>query len=188
MKKKVFFASCLLPLTSCLFFSSCGQNAPEELERLMKEDPAFRQMITARDQANVEVRLIKQELLSRKKVVDAQAEKLRADYDAHAKAQNAKIAKFRATIDANRALLKREIEAAENSITLKTAELEKYKETLGEIKKIRENKNIALPDPEKQKWDDRVLLMSEKIRPLAEEIQELKLQTRLKRQKMVFLK
>ena len=49
---------------------------------------------------------------------------------------------------------------------------------------LREGKGINLSTQEKQKWEERILMLSEKIRPLSEEIQELKLQNRLKKRKI----
>jgi len=172
-----------LSLTGCL-----GEN-PEELSRLVKEDPAFKQMITARDEAQRQVGLIKQDLLSRKNTVNEQVGKLRAEYDAYSKIQSAKMVQYRATIDANRALLKREAEVAAAALEDKTAELAGYQRTLADVKKVlTEGKGLALSKTERQKWQERTLLLSEKMRPLIDEIQDLRLRIRLKKQKIGYLR
>ncbi len=171
-----------------LLLGGCFSNSPEELDRLTKEDPAFKQMVIARDQAHAQIRSIKDDLLAKKKATDAQVDKLRQNYDAYAKAQNQTIDKYRATIDANRNALKREIETAEAQMLAKQKELEGYQSTLTDVQNmLRQSKDIKLSGAEKEKWQERVLMLSEKIRPLAEEIQELKLQTRLKKQKISYL-
>jgi len=170
------------------FLAGCLWESPEELGRLTKEDPAFRQMIVARDQAHLQEHLVKEELLSKKKIMDAQIEKLRAEYDAYAKAQNKKIEQYQATIDANRDLLRRQIDSGSAALETKQKTLEEYEKTLSDVKKVlHETKGITLSPQEKQKWQERALLLSEKIRPLTDEIQELKLQIRLKRQKIHYL-
>ncbi len=169
--------------------NGCFSQSPEELDRLLKEDPAFKQMIVARDQAHREILLIKQDLLNRKKVLDAQVEKMRAEYDGFAKTQNKKIDQYRATIEATRDQLTKEIEIASASMEEKEAELAGYQKTLVDVKKVlTESKGISLSKTEQQKWEERVLMLSEKSRPLSEEIQELRLQIRLKKQKIGFLK
>ena len=177
-----------LLIFSLVLLCGCLQQNPEELDRLVKEDPLFKQMIAARDEARAEIRLIKQDLLLRKKVLDAQVEKLRGEYDAYAKTQNKKIELYRDTIEKHRNQLKHETELAGAAFEQKTAELAGYQETLADVKKmLTESKGITLSKIERQKWEERILMLSEKIRPLAEEIQELKLQMRLKKQKISYL-
>lgn len=172
-----------------LSLAGCAVYGPEELERLVKEDPKFAQMITARDQAHAQIGLIKNDLLSKKKTVDAQVSKLRGDYDAYSKEQNLKIEKYQNAIEANRFLLKKEIDAVNEQLELKLVELSGYQKTLSDVKKVmRESKGIQLSKAEQQKWEERVLMLSEKIRPLSDEIQELKFKIRLKKQKSSFLK
>ena len=176
-------------LLACLLFTGCLGENPEELNRLVKEDPAFKQMVAARDEAQRQVQLIKQDLLSKKNIVNDQVGKLRTEYDAYSKIQSAKIAQYRATIDANRTVLKREVEAAGTALEEKTAELAGYQRTLADVKKVlTEGKGLALSKSEKQKWQERILLLSEKMRPLVEEIQDLRLRIRLKRQKIGYLR
>ena len=52
---------------------------------------------------------------------------------------------------------------------------------------LNESKGITLSKAERQKWEERLMMLSEKMRPLGEEIQELKLQIRLKKQKVQYL-
>ncbi len=174
--------------TALFLLAGCSSYGPEELDRLTKEDPNFRQMIIARDQINVQIRAIKADLLSRKRVMDAQIDKLRADYDVYAKAQNLKVEKYQAAIETNRLVLKREVETSSAQVGAKVTELEGYQKTLSDVQKvIRESKGIKLSTQERQKWEERVLMLSEKIRPLSDEIEDLKLQIRLKKQKISYL-
>lgn len=183
--KRYFF---LLALASFFMTGCLMQESPEELERLVKEDPAFKQMIASRDQAHQNIKFIKDDLLSKKKIMDGQVEKLRADYDAYAKSQNKKIDLFRSQIENHRNQLSKDIEAAQASLDTKQAEMDGYQKTTADVNKVlREAKGIQLSKTERQKWEERVLMLSEKIRPLAEEIQELKLRIRLKKQKIGFL-
>lgn len=168
---------------------ACAFYGPEELDRLMKEDSAFKRMIMQRDQVRAEIRMMKDDLLAKKKAMDAQVDKLRHEYDLYAKAQNQKIEKYQVVIDVNRAVMKRGIEAAETSLEAKIAEVGGYEKTLSDVKKVlNETKGIGLSGQEKQKWQERVMMLTEKMRPLSEEIQELKLQIRLKKRKINFLK
>ncbi len=177
------FAS-LLTLSGCLIGTS-----QEELERLMKEDASFKQMIASRDQTHGQIRAIREDLLSRKKAADAQISRLRADYDAYAKTQSKRIEQLQQAIEANRTVLQQQIGAAEAQLESKRVEAEGYEKTLADVKRmLRDAKGIRLSTAERQKWEERMLMLSEKIRPLREEIQELKLQVRLKRQKIAYLK
>lgn len=172
-----------LCLTGCL-----GENA-EELDRLVKEDPAFKQIIAARDAARAQIKAIKQDLFTRKNVLNAQVEKMRAEYETYAKGQNQKIEQYRAAIEADRVKLQRELELAGASLEKKLAEQAGYQKTLVDVKKmLSESKGITLSKAERQKWEERILMLSEKMRPLAEEIQDLRLQIRLKKQKIGYLK
>ncbi|MBI2094558.1 MAG: hypothetical protein HYT89_00105 [Candidatus Omnitrophica bacterium] len=183
VKKIALFFAVLLAVGGCAF------EGPEELGRLVKEDPEFRQMIAARDQVHSQIKLIKDDLLSKKRTIDAQVERLRNDYDVYAKEQNVKIEKMRASVEANRDFLRKEIEIAEARLAARDKEIKSYQKTLGDVKDmLRESKGINLSSQEKQKWEERVLMLSEKIRPLSEEIQELKLQIRLKKRKIGFLR
>ncbi len=182
MKRLLAVALTSLALTGCL------ENA-DELDRLVKEDPAFKQMIAVRNEAQHQVQLIKQDLLSKKKTIDTQVGKMRAEYDAYAKVQSVKIAQYRTTIDASRAQLKREVELAGASLEEKLAELAGYQKTLADVKKVlTEGKGLSLSKTERQKWEERILLLSEKMRPLSEEIQDLRLKIRLKKQKIGYLR
>ncbi len=185
MKLRFIFLSLIsVSLTGCLI-----QESPEELDRLVKEDPTFKQMIASRDQAHQNIRFIKNEMLAKKNAMDVQVEKLRTDYDAYAKSQNKKIDQFRALIESHREQLNKDIEAAQASLASKQAELEGYKRTSVDVNDVlHEAKGIKLSKTERQKWEERVLMLSEKIRPLSEEIQELKLRIRLKKQKIGFLR
>ena len=183
MRENFLFVFLLLFLAGCDSF-----NSPEELDRLTKEDPAFKQMILARDQTHAQAAALKADLLGKKKALDTQVERLRGQYDAYAKAQNQKIEKLQSAIESNRELLKRQIESEDTQLGARTTELDGYKKTLEDVKKVlSENKGIRLSAQEKQKWEERVLMLSEKMRPLSEEIQELKLKIRLKKQKVKFL-
>lgn len=177
-----------LLLLSLVLLPGCIEQNPDELDRLVKEDPAFKQMIAARDESRSNIRLIKQDMLLRKKTMDSQVEKLRAEYDAYAKAQNQTIEQHRAKIEKDREQLKLEVETASASLDRKSAELAGYRKTLADVRKVlTESKGITLSKTERQKWEERILMLSEKMRPLSEEIQELRLAIRLKRQKIGYL-
>ena len=161
---------------------------PEELDRLTKEDPEFKKMIELRDQIHNDISLIKNDLLSKKKTMDAQSEKLHQEYEIYAKNQNMKIEKMKQVVAAKRDLLNHDIEAASNALGLKETELKGYQDTLDQVRKmLTESKGLNLSSVEKQKWEERTLMLSEKMRPLSDEIQDLKLQIRLKKRKVGFL-
>lgn len=169
--------------------AGCAVASPEELERLTKEDAAFHQMIVARDQMHREIRIIKQDLLTRKKVADAQVSKLRGEYDLYAKSESGKIAKYQETITASRNLLQREIETQTAQLAAKETELAGYNKTLADVKKVlRESKGLTISNAEKEKWEERVLMLSEKMKPLSEDIQDLRAQITLKKRKISFLR
>jgi hypothetical protein len=183
MKKSLLF------FVLALLTAGCSSYGPEELDRLMKEDPSFRQMIVGRDKAHSEIRTIKQDLLARKKTLDTQVEKLRREYDVYAKAQNMRIEQHKAAVQASQNMLKREVETAAAKLQARVTELDGYQKTLADVQKVvKESKGFNLSEVERQRWEERVLLLSEKIRPLLDEIQEVKLGIRLKKQKMYFLK
>ena len=118
-----------------------------------------------------------------------QVEKRRGEYDAYAKIQNKKVEQFRASIEVNRNLLRRQLEQNGAQLEEKQSELAGYEKTLSDVRKVlHEGKGISFSSAERQKWEGRILMLSEKIRPLVDEIQELKLQIRLKKQKIQFLK
>jgi hypothetical protein len=176
-------------LCAALTLAGCLAQSPEELERLMKEDPEFKRMVAARDEVHDRIRLIKQDLLARKKTLDTQVGSLRAEYDAYAKAQNKKIEQSRAAIEANRSHLGTELELAVSALERKKTELTGYRKTLANVKRVlAESNGLTLSAAERQKWEERILMLSEKIRPLAEEVEELKLQIRLKKKKIGYLK
>ena len=169
--------------------SGCSSDSPEELDRLMKEDPGFHQMVESRDQVHAQIHLIKEDLLAKKKGLDAQVEKMRQSYDGYAKAQNKKMEQYQGLIDANRKNLKDQIETMTAELEAKQKELSGYQETLSDVKKVvRESKGIRLTPQERQKWEERNLMISEKIRPLTEEIQDLRAKIRLNKIKTSFLK
>ncbi len=168
--------------------AGCAANNPEELERLAKEDPNFRQMIATRDKMHADIRLIKEDLLARKRAVDAQVEKMRQDYDTYAKSQNIKIEKYKTGLEMYRKALAKDVEQAAMSMETKQNELAGYEKTLRDVQKVlHESKGITLSAQEKEKWQERVLLLNEKMRPLSEEIQDLKLKIRLNKRKIGFL-
>lgn len=182
MNKFIFFFVFATVLTGC------AVNNPEELERLTKEDPAFKQMITTRDRMRGDVKLIKDDLLAKKRAVDAQVEKMRLDYDTYAKAQNVKIDKYKTVLDTYRKALQKDIEAANAGLDSKQNELAGYQKTLQDVRKVlSESKGITISAQEKEKWEERIVLLNEKMRPLADEIQDLKLKIRLHRKKIGFL-
>ena len=171
-----------------IFLSGCYAQGPEELDRLTKEDPAFKQMIVARDQARGQNRLIKKDMLAKKQVLDTQIERLRAEYNAYAGLGNKKIEQYRNTILLNANQLKREADAIAVRLEAKQRDLAGYEKTLVDFKKIlREGKGIHFSSEERKNFEERILMLSEKIRPLADEIAELKLQLRLKKQKTAYL-
>ena len=176
----------LLFLSSVL--SGCAIQNPEELERLTKEDSVFKQMIEARDKMRGDTKLIKDDLLTKKRSLDAQVEKLRRDYDAYAKAQNVKIEKYGSALEVYRRALTKDIDDAALSLQNKQGELSGYQKTLQDVQKVlNEGRGINIPAQEKEKWQERILLLNEKIRPLTDEIQDLKLKIRLNKKKMRFL-
>ncbi|MBI4352585.1 MAG: hypothetical protein HY593_01540 [Candidatus Omnitrophica bacterium] len=176
-------------LVFLLALAGCSLNAPEELDRLMKEDAGFKRMIGLRNESYSQIHLIKQDLLSKKRSLDAQTDKLRREYDGYARAQNEKMEKYRMAIEANRSILKHEWETLTAQLAAKLTELKGYQRTLADVRRVlRESKGIEISSQERQKWEERVLLLSEKIRPLGEEIEELKLQIRLKKRKASFLR
>lgn len=170
-------------------FAGCQWNqGPEELDRLVKEDPQFKQMITQRDQVHNQIHLIKEDLVKKKAVMDSQISKLRSDYDIYAKTQNKRIEQYRTLIDVNRLRLRQEIDSAEAEIDAKQVEIEGYEKTLADLKKVlKDPKGISFSPQEKKKWEERVVMLDEKIRPLKEQIRELKLRIRLKNQKIGYL-
>ncbi len=182
------FRSALIILASMLIISGCSSYGPEELDRLTKEDTDFAKMILARDQVHAQISIIKENLLNKKKAVDAEVAKMRAGYDAYAKQQNQQIDKYGLLIDQNRNFLKRELDTQSASLLAKAKELEGYQRTLEDVKKVMsESKGITISAQERRRWEERILELSEKIRPLSDEIQELKLQIQLKKRKISFL-
>lgn len=181
---KIFFPF----LASLVLLTGCAAQNPEELERLTKEDPIFKQMIAARDQMRANTKLIKDDLLVKKRGLDAQVEKLRQDYDTYAKAQNVRIEKYKSALESYRKALTKDIDEAAVSLQNKKAELAGYEKTLQDVRKVlSESKGISIPAQEKEKWEERILLLNEKMRPLKDEIQDLKLKIRLNKKKMGFL-
>lgn len=181
--------ACAILLSAAALLSGCATYGPEELERLKKEDPSFAQVIASRDQIHGEIRAIKNDLLSRKRTADAQVDKIRNDYDLYAKAQNEKIEKYRAAIDASRNLLQREIETGTKQLEAKVTELAGYQKTLAEVRKmLRDSRELNLSGKSRQKWEERAMMLSEKMRPLAEEIQDLRSEIRLKKRKIYFIR
>ncbi len=179
----------LLPFLILVILSACARVNPEELDRLTKEDPAFKQMILARDQMRVQIRSLKDDLLNRKKTIDAQVDRLRAEYDAYAKAQNQIIEKCQAAVEANVNLLRRDVETASAQLEAKKTELNGHERSLADVRKLlKESKAIRLSTQEKQKWEERIQMISEQIRPLREDIQNLELEIRLKKQKINYLR
>ena len=171
-----------------LMLAGCNMNSPEELDRLTKEDPVFKQMILQRGQAKARAQLIREDLLGRKKTMDAEIDKLRKEYDTYAKAQNLKIEKLRAVVDANRDRLKIDIGAAARQLSEKAVRLDCYQKTLADIQKVlKGGKGTDFTPADKKKWEEQLLILSEKIKPLEEEIQDLKLRIHLKKQKTGFL-
>ncbi len=167
----------------------CASYNPEELDRLTKEDPNFKQMIVARDAARGEIRGIKADLLGRKRALDGQVERLRGEYDEYAKAQSLKIDKYRDLIETSRNVLRREMETASAQLTAKEAELGRLQKTQAEVAKVlRQSRDITLSRAEREKWEERSLMISEKIRPLTEEIEELSARIRLAKRKIGFLR
>jgi prefoldin subunit 5 len=121
-------------------------------------------------------------------VLDVQIGKLRADYDTVARLQNKKIQQYKALIAASANTLQRDIDALTGQLAAKEKELSEYQKTLVDIHKVlREGKGIHFSQEERQNFEERTLMLSEKIRPLADEVQELKLQIRLKKQKVGYL-
>lgn len=170
------------------FLTGCSVQNPEELERLVKEDASFSQMIAARNKIRADTKLIKNGLLVKKSALDAQVDRLRRDYDATAKAQNVKIEKYRSVIDTYRKSLAKDNDDATVSLQNKQNELSGYQKTLQDVRKVlHESRGISIPAQEKEKWQERILLLNEKMRPLSEEIQDLKLKVRLNKKKMGFL-
>lgn len=176
---------CLIPLIlgGCLLTES-----PEELERLTKEDPAFEKMILSRNQAHQQIAAIKNDLLGRKRQLDAETARLRSDYDAYAQSQGQKMEVLRQSIEGHRRALKQQIETAQARLEAKQVEVEGYRKTLDDVRQmLKESKGITLSPKERQKWDERMLMLAEKIRPLEDEIRELRLEIRLKNQKIRYL-
>jgi hypothetical protein len=154
----------------------------------VKEDTQFKQMITQRDQVHNQIRFIKDDLINKKAVMDGQIAKLHGDYDFYAKTQNKRIEQYRTMVDVNRLRLRQEIETAEAQIDANQVEVEGYKRTLVDLKNVlKDPKGISFSPQEKRKWEERVLMLYEKIRPLEEQIRELKLQNRLNNQKIGYL-
>lgn len=178
----------ILILALAVVLAGCAPNNPEELDRLMKSDPNFRQMVSSREHMRAEIQKIKADLLARKKIMDSQIDKLRSSYDAVAKIQNLKIEKYQANIDTNRNDLKRQVETRQAQLKAKETELAALESTLSEIQNVlKGSKSIQLTASEKQRWEERKLMQSEKMRPLAEDIEELKIQIDLAKKKSAFL-
>lgn len=178
-----------LPILLSFFLAGClSWSSPEELDRLVKEDPDFRQMITQRDQVHNQVKLIKDDLLAKKRAMDAEVEKMRNTYDAQSKEADQKIEKLEALIAVHRSTLKKELDIAEQESAAKVAELKELMGTYNDIKRVSKSKGINFTLKDKQVFREHVLELSEKINRLNERVQELRLQIRLKKQKIYFLK
>ncbi len=172
-----------------LFLAGCESYGPEELDRLTKEDPNFKQMIMQRDQMRSQIVLIKDDLLAKKKALDSRVSSIKLEYDTYAGIQNDKIRKYHSAIKVNRAALQREIDTAEAQLKAKQTELEKSLSTLADMRKVlRESRVINLSKQEKDKWEERVLMQSEKVKPLTDDIAELQARIRLNKRKISFLR
>lgn len=173
---------------AALILIGCAPPDPEELERLVKQDPSFKQVIGARDQVHRQVQVIRTDLLQKKQALDSTVDKLRTDYDAFAKAQNQQIEKYQASLEAYRALMKRELETLNAQLQAKKTEFAGYKNSIESIHKMRgQTQGIKLSKAEQEKWQERVLMLSEKARPLVEEIRELEAEIALKKRKLSYL-
>ena len=180
---KPLLALCLLLLAGCTSYG------PEELDRLTKEDPNFKQMIAERDRMNGEIGVIKGEMLRRKRVMDAEVGRLRAEFDLFAREQNRKVEQYRSVIETSRNVLRRDVETSAARLEAKEAELDRLRASSGEVDKVlKQSKDIKLSSSEREKWEERRLMISEKIRPLEDDILELKASIRLNKRKISFLK
>lgn len=183
-----FFKQVISVFFICLYVWGCSAQAPEELDRLIKEDPQFKQMISSRDQIHLEKERIKNDILLKKEALDSQIAKLRDQYDTYSRTQKLRAEKLQLIIDNYREQLKKDIEVADTSLAAKEKELEGYQKTMEDLNRVlNQGQGIKPSSQDKKRWEEHILMLSEKIRPLADQIQELKLQIRLKKQKIGFL-
>lgn len=172
-----------------VLLSGCG-NEPDraELDLLLKEDPAFHELVRTKVNLETQIAGLRKELAEHKTRMDEKILGLRRDYDADRQTKDRSVGEYQALLAGQR----RDFAAGYDKAR---AQLESRKRMRADIEKaIREARGVlakkdklAISGREIGEWEERITNLQNRLSPLDAEISALESTVSLKRKKLKYL-
>ncbi|MEI8175478.1 MAG: hypothetical protein WCG78_01270 [Candidatus Omnitrophota bacterium] len=165
----VFFAAVMLS-----FMSGCEQMDRQSLDRIARQDPAFRQVLAKKERIDSKAALLSSQFQAEKDKTYAQIRLMQEELNRHKQDVDSKLAVLKRELDPERSQLQEEGQrlaslAAEKRSSLR--ELEATRRNLSEL--IRQQKAVNVTTADMTKWQERLSALNAQIDPLKTEIRVL---------------
>ena len=182
-------AAAALAVFSAIQVSGCSQDNREIEKSILSQDQSFRTVIRKRDLLNAELVSLKAAYIKITETIDSEITALRDKKARTRKEYLASAEKIRFHFQPEVRKVEREISDIRRRYDQKSAELKQIEKDANEVGSLIKRKdNLILTDEEMKTWNDRLSELSARKSAVLSEIEKMKRELDLNRQKLKVLK
>jgi|GEM_PF-4941815 len=181
----------VLPFTFLLFTFLCGceQVDTETLNKITQEDPAFKSVLTKKQELDARIGAILNQLRDIKTDVYARIRALEENYTKQKRDADSKVTALKNELEPERSKIRQEMEDLRGILASKKDILK----TMGNTRRnltnlINQQRAVSVTKEDMEKWQERLSDLDKQIEPLAGEVRELEEKLRILRLKLIALR
>lgn len=186
---KSFITTCI---AACLGFVLTGCNvlkpANEDIKKLAEQDPDFKQALDKKEKIDSEIASALNEFYAYKNEVDSKIDSLKKEYKARKAEVNLRLKDLKSRLNPEREDIRNRLIILTNELKVKSKDLSSLKQRRAALEEMLSDKDKAVDDETKQKWDDELKTIELKEIPLKDEVKSLEHSLRLLKVKLSLLK
>lgn len=157
-----------------IFLSGCEQLDKESINKIIQEDPSFKEVLVKKDELDSKINLLLNQFQEAKAAAYANIRTIQENLDKQKQEMDSKIAAFKKELDPQRIKVRQNIEVLASTISAKKdmlRNLESTKRNLTNL--ISQQKTLNVPSEDMAKWQERLAALDGQIGPLKGEVREL---------------
>ncbi len=171
---KDLFVIWILSFVICIFITGCEQIDKESIDKIIQEDPSFKDVLVKKDDLDAKINLLLNQFQEAKAAAYANIRTVQENLNKQKQEIDSKIAAFKKELDPQRIKIRQDIDVLANTISAKKGmlrNLDSTKRNLANL--ISQQKTLNVPSEDMAKWQERLAALDGQIEPLQGEVREL---------------
>lgn len=172
-----------------IFLSGCEQIDKESINKIIQEDPSFKEVLAKKDELDSKINLLLNQFQEAKAAAYANIRTIQENLNKQKQEIDSKIAAFKRELDPQRIKIRQDIEALTNTISAKKGMLRNLEGTKRNLTNlVNQQKTLNVPTADMSKWQERLAALDGQMGPLKGEVRELEEKLHMLRLKSIALR